>query len=260
MKLSVSDLRQGYYGKAVLEDINFEIRTGELVSILGPNGSGKSTLIKTICNVLNPMSGNICIDDVCIKDIDKKEFAKRIAYVPQTTMNFGYSTVFETVLIGRRPYIQWNYSDNDLSIVSHSLEQMHIKDLHDKYVTALSGGQRQRVHIARALAQNSDMFVLDEPTSSLDLKHQIDTMGIMRDLTSKQDKGAVVALHDLNLAMNYSDRVIVLCNKGIYADGKPKDVITEKMIEDVYGVRSKIVEDEIGTFVHPHWPLWDDRE
>ena len=206
------------------------------------------------------MSGNICIDDVSIKDIDKKEFAKRIAYVPQTTMNFGYSTVFETVLIGRRPYIQWNYSDNDLSIVSHSLEQMHIKDLHDKYVTALSGGQRQRVHIARALAQNSDMFVLDEPTSSLDLKHQIDTMGIMRGLTSKQDKGAVVALHDLNLAMNYSDRVIVLSNKGIYADGKPKDVITEKMIEDVYGVRSKIVEDEIGTFVHPHWPLWDNKE
>ena len=257
MILSIENLTQGYFGKSVLEDISFEIRSGELVSVLGPNGSGKSTLVKTICNVMKPMSGSISVDGTNLDSISKKEFAKKIAYVPQNTMNFGYPTVFETVLIGRRPYIEWNYKDEDLEIVSEALNLMHIKDLHDKYVVSLSGGQRQRVHIARALAQNSDIFILDEPTSSLDLKHQIDTMGIMKKLTMEKEKGAVIALHDLNLAMNYSDRVIVLSNKGIYDIGKPKDVITEKMIEDVYGVRSSIVEDDIGTFVHPYWPIFN---
>ena len=258
MRIVIEDLVQGYGDYTVLDGLNFHLDTGELVSILGPNGCGKSTFIKTMCNILAPKSGRISLDGKDVREYSKKEFAKHVAYVPQTSTTFGNSTVFESVLIGRRPYIDWDYSAQDLQIASDALKTMHIEDLHDRNITLLSGGQRQRAYIARAITQNSDFFILDEPTSSLDLKHQIDTMAIMKELSMK-GKGAVVALHDLNLALNYSDRVIALCNKKIYAVGKPEEVITEQMISDVYGVRAKIVRDEYGTFVHPFRPVWESN-
>ena len=186
-----------------------EASSGEVLSILGPNGSGKSTLIKTICNIMDPRSGRIVIDGADASSIPKNEFAKKVAYVPQSTSSFGYNSVYETVIAGRRPYIDWSYSASDIAIAADSMRRMHVDQLHDSLLSDLSGGQKQRVHIARALAQNSDFFVLDEPTSSLDLKHQLDTMGIMRDLCANRSKGAVIALHDLNLAMNYCDMVVV---------------------------------------------------
>lgn len=256
MKLEIDGLVQGYGRKIVLEDISMEISTGELVTVLGPNGSGKSTLIKTICNVMPPKSGTIMIDGNDSSSIPKKEFAKIVAYVPQSTMSFSNTSVYDTVLAGRRPYIEWSYSADDVRIAADAMRTMHIDDLHDRSVSDLSGGQKQRAHIARALAQDSDIFVLDEPTSALDLKHQIDTMGIMQRLTKQNGKGALVALHDINLALNYSDRVIVLKDKKIYDQGRPSDVITTKMISDVYGVSAEIVKEKNGTFIHPFKPLW----
>lgn len=256
MRIEIDGLVQGYGDNIVLDGLSFHLETGELVSILGPNGCGKSTFIKTLCKILAPKEGRIALDGTDVRDYSMKEFAKHVAYVPQTSTTFGNSTVFESVLIGRRPYIDWDYGPGDLAIAAEALRIMHIDDLHDRNISILSGGQRQRAHIARAIAQNSDFFILDEPTSSLDLKHQIDTMAIMKELSLK-GKGAVVALHDLNLAMNYSDRVIVLGNKHIYDMGRPEDVITERMISDVYGVRAKIVRDEYGTFVHPFRPVWE---
>ena len=258
MKLEIADLTQGYGSKIVLKDISIEINTGELVTVLGPNGSGKSTMIKTICNIMKPKSGSISIDGNNSVNIPKKEFAKIVAYVPQSSMSFSNTTVYDTVLAGRRPYIEWSYSSEDLTKAADAMRTMHIDDLHDSPISDLSGGQKQRAHIARALAQDSDFFVLDEPTSALDLKHQIDTMKIMQHLTRECNKGALVALHDINLALNYSDRVIVLKDSKVYDQGRPKDVITNKMIQDVYGVSADIVEDEHGVFIHPFRPICDD--
>lgn len=252
MKLSVSNLKQGYGNNIVLDGLNFEVGMGEVVSILGPNGSGKSTLIKTICNIIKPRGGNISVDGVDVSNIKRNDFAKMVAYVPQSTMVFGHNSIYDTVLAGRRPYIQWSYSHSDIEMAADAMRRMHIDHLHDRYLSDVSGGQKQRAHIARALVQDSSYLVLDEPTSALDLKHQIETLTLLKELTSSGNKSAIVAVHDLNLALNYSDRVIVLKDSKIYADGSPKEVITKKMIQDVYNVNAAICSDESGTFIHPY--------
>ncbi len=251
MKFDICDLSQGYSKESVIEDVTFSVSSGEVICVLGPNGSGKSTLIKTLCNIMKPRAGEIKIDDVSTRSIPKKEFAKHVAYVPQSSAAFGATSVYDTVLAGRRPYINWDYSHEDIRIAADAMRTMGVADLHSKNLSDLSGGQRQRVHIARALTQNSEFFVLDEPTSALDLHHQLETMKIMHDLCKNQGKGAIIALHDINLALNYCDRVMVLANKHIYGLGTAREVITEQMIRDVYGVHCRIVEDEHGRFIHP---------
>lgn len=257
MIVAVEDLVQGYGKGHVLDGVSFEARSGEMTVILGPNGSGKSTLIKTMCNILKPIDGKVTVDGADSRSIDKNEFAKMVAYVPQSTMTFGYNTVYDTVLAGRRPYIDWAYGNSDISKAADAMRRMHIDGLHDSQLSDLSGGQKQRVHIARALAQDSGFFVLDEPTSSLDLKHQLDTMGIMNDLCKNHGKGAIIALHDLNLALNYGDRVVVIAKAKVYDQGPAREVITEDMIMDVYGVKAKIVEDGEHRFIHPYSSTWD---
>ena len=251
MRFDINDLSQGYSKEPVIEKITFSVSSGEVVCVLGPNGSGKSTLIKTLCNIMKPRTGDILIDDVSTKNIPKKEFAKHVAYVPQSSAAFGYTSVYDTVLAGRRPYINWDYSHEDIKIAADAMRTMGVDALHSKNLNDLSGGQRQRVHIARALTQNSEFFVLDEPTSALDLHHQLETMKIMQNLCKNHNTGAIIALHDLNLALNYCDRVIVLANGTIYSQGAAKETITEQMIRDVYGVHCRIVEDEHGRFIHP---------
>ncbi|MBP5394926.1 MAG: ABC transporter ATP-binding protein [Candidatus Methanomethylophilaceae archaeon] len=251
MRFDVKGLSQGYSKESVIEDIDFSVSSGEIMCVLGPNGSGKSTLIKTLCNIMKPRTGEILIDDVSTREIPRKEFAKHVAYVPQSSAAFGYTSVYDTVLAGRRPYINWDYSHEDIRIAADAMRTMGVDDLHSKTLVNLSGGQRQRVHIARALTQNSEFFVLDEPTSALDLHHQLETMKIMQGLCRNQGKGAIIALHDINLALNYCDRVMVLANKHIYSLGTAKETITEQMIRDVYGVHCRIVEDEHGRFIHP---------
>ena len=251
MRFDINDLSQGYSKEPVIQDVTFSVSSGEIVCVLGPNGSGKSTLIKTLCNIMRPRTGEILIDGVSTKDIPKKEFAKHVAYVPQSSAAFGFTSVYDTVLAGRRPYINWDYSHEDIRIAADAMRTMGVAELHSKNLNDLSGGQRQRVHIARALTQNSEFFILDEPTSALDLHHQLETMKIMQNLCRNQGKGAIIALHDINLALNYCDRVIVLANHTIYSQGSAREVITEGMIRDVYGVHSRIVEDEYGRFIHP---------
>lgn len=252
MMMEIKDLSQGYGSNTILRDIDFKVQLGEVISILGPNGSGKSTLIKTMCNIMRPKSGDILVDGESVSSIPKKEFAKKVAYVPQSSEVFGATSVYDTVLAGRRPYIDWDYRTEDIRIAADAMRTMGVDHLHDKNLSELSGGQRQRVHIARALAQNSGFFILDEPTSALDLHHQLETMKIMKGLCKGQNNGAVIALHDLNLALNYCDRVIILSNNTVYDQGPAKEVITEKMIRDVYGVHARIFDDEFGSFIHAY--------
>ncbi len=250
MIFKVEGLVQGYNKTTILDKVSFSAESGEVVTILGPNGSGKSTLIKSICRVMTPREGRVTIDGKDVFTLPNDEFAKLVGYVPQNAEFIGYSTVYDTVLIGRRPYVKWNYTRADLNKAADAMTCMKVDHLYDKQVAELSGGQKQRVTLARALAQDPSIFVFDEPTSALDLRNQLDTLKIMRSVIKENNSCMIVALHDLNLALRYSDKVLIIKDSHVYDFGRPEDVITEKMILDVYGVESEIVEGSRGRYVH----------
>ena len=250
MRLSVEGVSQGYGKKIIIEDINMTAEPGEAVTILGPNGCGKSTLIKTICNIMPPKEGTVTIDGVSIADIDRREFAKIVGYVPQTTVFFGQSSVYDSVLIGRRPYTEWSYSKEDISIAADAMVRMKVDPLYDRQVSELSGGQIQRVTLARTLAQDPRFYVFDEPTSALDLRNQLDTLKMMKALIKETGVSMIMAMHDLNLALRFSDKVIALKDGTVYGFGPAEDIITEKMIKDVYSVDSEIVDGPRGKFIY----------
>jgi len=252
MILSVENIDQSYGNNHVLTGLNFEVESGEVVALLGPNGSGKSTLIKTMCHIFPPKSGRVAVDNRNVSEIEPMERAKLIGYVPQTVQYAPFTTVLDTVLVGRRPYVQWSYSENDLEIAAEALETMNILDLRDRYINELSGGQRQRVFIARALAQHPHFYMFDEPTSSLDLRHQLKTMRVMRDIVQEEGCAMVVAMHDLNLALRYSDKVLMLKERHAHSYGGPDDVINPNSIQEVYEVRSSVVNNEQGAFILPY--------
>ena len=254
MRMSVRNLVQGYGSKTILDDISFDVDTGEVLALLGPNGSGKSTLIKTICNIMEPRSGQILIDETPIEDIDITDLAKIVSYVPQSTAAATYTTVMDTVLLGRKPYVTGSYRQKDIDYALDAMKAMRIIGYSSRDVSDLSGGQRQRVFLARSLAQCPSFFIFDEPTSALDLKHQMNTMIKMREVVHDKGAGMVIALHDINLAMNYSDKVLMLKNGKIFAYGTPEETITEENIRAVYGVESRIMEAEGRRFILPMSP------
>ncbi|MFT0898108.1 ABC transporter ATP-binding protein [Candidatus Methanoprimaticola sp. MG2] len=255
MKIEVKNLVQGYGDNIVLDDITFSAESGEVLALLGPNGSGKSTLIKAICGIADPKSGSISFDGTPIEEIDVTDLAKIVSYVPQSTTSGVFTTVMDTVLLGRRPYVSWSYRDKDIDIAIESMERMRVDKYSDQNVSDLSGGQRQRVFLARSLAQCPSFFIFDEPTSALDLKHQMNTMITMNDLVHNVNAGMIIALHDINLALNYSDKVLMIKNKRIHSFGTPEDVITEESIKEVYGVESQIVQTDKGRFILPMRPF-----
>jgi iron complex transport system ATP-binding protein len=249
--LSVRNLCQGYSKrKDTLKDISFEAETGKVVSLIGPNGCGKTTLIKTICGIYDQRSGTVSVDNTPLCSMGRKETARTVGYVPQNVTYSGYSTVFDTVLLGRFPYVEWTYTKKDIRIASEALKCMGLEDLSGRDINHLSGGQRQKVFIARSLAQDPRFYIFDEPTNSLDLKNQLNMMKIMKDIVKEKKACLVVALHDLNLAMRYSNEVIILKDGFVFDNGPPEDVITVDTIEKVYGVRSKIFEENEGFFIH----------
>lgn len=241
MRLEINGVRQGYGHDIIIDDIDLSVETGEAVTILGPNGSGKSTLIKTICSVLHPKAGTISVDGMNVDEIDGRELAKKIGYMPQTATVFGNSTVYDYVLIGRRPYVEWAYSKEDINIAADAMVKLKIDSLYNRDVSQLSGGQLQRVALARLLAQDPTFYIFDEPTSALDLRNQLDTLKLMKSIIKEKNVCMVMAMHDLNLALRYSDKVMVLKDGRVYDFGPVDEVITTKMIKDVYGVDSEIL-------------------
>jgi iron complex transport system ATP-binding protein len=251
MRIKIDDIVVKYGKYRALDDVSFEIGPGEVVSVVGPNGSGKSTIIKSIAQILQPASGRIYLDDRELSTIDLPEMAKLIGYVPQNFHYLFYSNVMETVLLGRKPHIKWKVSQKDLDIVQKALDNMGITGMAGKFMDELSGGEKQKVYIARTLAQQPQLYLLDEPTSNLDLKHQIEVLEITKRLTKEQGASMVVALHDLNLAMKYSDKVAMMLKGRLYAFGKPEDVLTVENINTVYGVEAVIVESGYGKYIVP---------
>lgn len=229
----------------VLQGLTFDVGRGKILGLLGPNGSGKSTLIKCINQILRPQ-GRVVMDGDEIQKMPVSDVARRIGYVPQSETLGMPVTVFDAVLMGRRAHMGWKPAVRDLDVVNTILEEMNIQDLALEDIWELSGGQRQKVYIARALAQEPEVLLLDEPTSSLDLKHQLDTMEIIRSLVDRSGISVVMAVHDINLAARYADTVALIRQGSVYGIGTPLELFTPKAVRDVYGVEVTFLYDNSG--------------
>jgi len=234
MKLSINGIKFSYGSREILKDVSFEVEEGEIFSILGTNGAGKSTLLKCINRILTPKKGTILIDNFDIRKMDNSQLAKYIGYVPQRS-NGNYMTVFDTLLLGRKPYIKWKVSRKDIETVYRVLELLGLEEHAWKYTNELSGGELQKVVIGRALVQEPEVLLLDEPTNNLDIKNQLEVMEIIRSISKSEGITSVLVMHDLNLALRYSDKFALMKDGVIYAVGG-REVITPENIRSVYGV------------------------
>lgn len=235
----------------VLKELNLQIKENELVSILGVNGAGKSTLLKCLNRILKPKSGEIRVFSENIHDLNLIELSKFMSYVPQSVRSSFSMDVFDVILLGRRPHINWSISNEDRDKVSNTIRFLNLEDFAFRRFNQLSGGERQRVIIAKAIAQDPNLFLLDEPTSDLDLKNQIEIMKRLRELVSNPEspKSALIAIHDINIAARFSDRILLLHEGGIVASGKPREVLTQENIAMVFGVTSTIEFREYDSYI-----------
>ncbi|NLK09260.1 MAG: ABC transporter ATP-binding protein [Firmicutes bacterium] len=238
MILKVNDLEFSYPSRSVLKGIRFDTFKGDFLAVLGVNGAGKSTLLKCINRVLVPKGGSVLIEGESTNTLSRRELAKKIGYVAQNHEGLR-TTVFDAVLLGRKPYIHWEASDRDLEVVQDVLKLLDLNDYMLRYVDELSGGERQKVVIARALAQEPNLLLLDEPTSNLDLKNQLDVVCLIKQIVENQGLAAIVAMHDLNLAMRFANRFILLKDGEIFAAGD-ETIMTPENIESVYSVAVSI--------------------
>ena len=255
MKLKVKDVEFGYNGTLVLEGISIDLGRSEIIGIVGPNGAGKSTLIRCIDRILTPRGGTILLDGADISNMTRMEIAKEMGYVPQTATRVFPATVFDTVLMGRRPHLGWKSSVEDIDIVLEVLELLGITEFAMRDFNEISGGQQQKVLIARALAQEADILLLDEPTSNLDIRHQLEVMDIMQGIVRNNGISAIVAIHDLNLASRYTDRLLMMNGGRIFAAGSPESVLTVENIRRAYGVEALVKSDGERPYIIPVRPV-----
>ena len=226
-----------YHEAWVLQEVSFRVEKGEFVGVIGPNGSGKTTLLKLLYGLLAPQRGEILFELVPMKKMDRRDIAKRIAVVAQETQLLFPFSVLETVLMGRSPYLGRLLfeSGKDLEIARKAMEWTKILPFSERPVEELSGGERKRVFIARALAQEPEVILLDEPTANLDIEHQIDFLDLILTLNRERGLTIVMASHDMNIASEFCDRLILLQEGRIYQMGTPEEVVTKENIESVYG-------------------------
>ncbi len=238
--LEVKNLFYSYNGKdRVLEDINFKTDDSSLVGILGKNGVGKTTLMRCIVSLVKVKEGEIYLDGINLNSLKLKEKSRLIGYVPQNII-FSDATVFDSILIGRRPYFGFEAGKTDLEIVNSIIEDLKLKDLAFKNVNNLSGGERQKVAIARALVKEPKLLYLDEPTSNLDIKNQIEVLGLIRRIAKKRKITVLVNIHDLNLAMHFFDSLIILNDNKIIKTTIPEKLEAEDLSE-AFGIEASIV-------------------
>lgn len=244
MKIDIKNLSFHYPGskKNVLDDITLTIPSGKFTAVIGPNGSGKTTLVKQINQILVPQKGTIYLDGEDVADMTPAALARKIAYVPQMGQGAIGGTVLDTVLLGRKPYVKYKLSQEDIEIAVSAMLRLHIDHLAEREFLQLSGGQKQTVLLARALAQTPRAFLFDEPISFLDIRNQLEIMHQSKKLSLHEGKTVVAVLHDLNMAYRYADYVIIMKGGNVYACGSPAEAITPENIWDVYGARAQIYE------------------
>ncbi|HJJ28374.1 MAG TPA: ABC transporter ATP-binding protein [Methanocorpusculum sp.] len=238
--LAISGVSFSYRSAKVLDTINLSVGPGEILAILGPNGVGKSTLLKCINRILKPETGSVVLAGY--KDLAKmpgQEIAKHIGYVAQRCES-SRMTVFDSVLLGRRPHISWKLQESDYAIVSDALEKFGLADMQLRYIDELSGGELQRVCVCRAIVQEPSVLLLDEPTSALDLARQIEILQLIRHIADRHTCTAVLTMHDLNLALRFADVFVFMSGGKIY-EVCDKSGVTAELIEAVYGIAVEVV-------------------
>ena len=242
MLLRILDLDFSYRSSRILNNVTFEVKNGEFLGVMGPNGSGKTTLLRCISNVLNPQVGTVLIDSRDIQKLNRKEIARKIGVVPQTSnIDFAFK-VSELVLMGRTPHLGRfdSYSTHDFEVVENAMKLTNILHLSERTFDEISGGEKQRVIIAQALAQEPRILLLDEPTVHLDISCQFEILNLVKDLCEQEKIVVISVFHDLNLAGQYSDKLILLNRGKIVSMGLPDNVLTSENIQRIYQIETII--------------------
>lgn len=238
--IRVKGVRVLYRSLRALDGVSLEVGGGEILSIVGPNGAGKTTLLRVIDGVLRPHGGVVFLDGRAVEEMPRKEVARRMGMVPQRTLPTGMLTVFDFVLTGRRPHMNWMPSKEDEKKVYESLRRVGALPLAERTLEELSGGELQRVYLARALAADPEVLLLDEPTANLDPKHQLETLELLEELRL-HGLCLILATHDLTQAYRLSDKVLILKRGRVFAAGRPEEVLTPENLLKVYGVRMLVL-------------------
>jgi iron complex transport system ATP-binding protein len=247
VRLRAEQVRLGYGDRTIVDGLDLDVVAGTITAVIGPNGCGKSTLLRALGRLLKPTAGQVVLDGKRIDRVPTREVAKVLGLLPQAPSAPEGLTVADLVARGRHPHQAWyrQWSADDEDAVAQALHWTGIADLAERPIDQLSGGQRQRAWISMALAQGTDLLLLDEPTTFLDLAHQVDVLELVRRLHSEAGRTVVMVLHDLNLAARYADRLVAMREGRIVAAGKPAEVITEELLEEVFGLAAMVIPDPV---------------
>lgn len=253
--LAAEELSISYDGNKIVNNFTFQVNEGEIVTIIGPNGSGKSTLLKGISRMIPCESGRVCVAGQELKSMQSKQISQIMCMLCQSNQTPADMTVEELVSYGRFPHKKWyeRLSDEDYEIVDWAIDQTDLQSFRKRLVISLSGGEAQRAWIAMALAQRPKVLLLDEPTTYLDIAHQLEVLELVKSLNKELGITVVMVLHDLNQASTYSDKIYVIQKGNLVLYGKPRDVLTPVMIRDIYGVEADVqyTEDSDAPRIHP---------
>ena len=246
-RLRAQGLQLSYGDRVIVDDLDLEVLDGTVTAIIGPNGCGKSTLLRALGRLLQPTRGSVLLDGKQIHKMPTKQVAKVLGLLPQSPVAPEGLTVADLVARGRHPHQAWyrQWSSDDESAVADALELTGIAELADRALDERSGGQRQRAWISMALAQGTDLLLLDEPTTYLDLSHQVDVLELVNQLHAENGRTVVMVLHDLNLAARYADRLVAMKDGAVVAEGEPGEVLTEALLAEVFGLSAKVVPDPV---------------
>ncbi|PEE39276.1 ABC transporter ATP-binding protein [Bacillus pseudomycoides] len=245
--LETKSLTLSYGETTIINELNLEIPKGKITIFIGSNGCGKSTLLRSLARLLKPTSGDILLEDKAIQNMQTKQIARQMAILPQGPQAPEGLTVLQLVKQGRYPYQTWlkQWSEKDEEMVQKALAATGMTEFAERDVHALSGGQRQRAWIAMTLAQDTDIILLDEPTTYLDMTHQIEVLDLLFELNETEQRTIVMVLHDLNLACRYADNIVAIQDKQIYAQGKPEEIVDCKLVLDVFRMDCQIITDPL---------------
>ncbi|MEK4424584.1 ABC transporter ATP-binding protein [Solibacillus sp. FSL K6-1523] len=245
--LKIDSLTLSYGTEPIIENLNLTIPMNEISVLIGANGCGKSTLLRSLARLLKPKQGAVLLDGKNIFELSTKDVAKKLSILPQSPIAPEGLTVLQLVKQGRYPHQTWRkqWTEKDEKIVLDAIKATGMIDLQHKNIDELSGGQRQRAWIAMTLAQDTDIILLDEPTTYLDLTHQIEILDLLFELNETQNRTIIMVLHDINLACRYADHIITVKNRTVFKQGKPEDIMVEDLVENVFDMKCKIIADPI---------------
>lgn len=245
--IATRSLSLSYGDTTIIQDLNLQVPQGEITVLIGANGCGKSTLIRSIARLLKPSGGSVLIEGKSIASMATREVARKMAILPQSPVAPEGLTVYQLIKQGRYPHQSWfkQWSDIDERKVQHAIMATGLTELQHRFVDELSGGQRQRAWIAMTLAQDTDTILLDEPTTYLDMSHQIEILDLLFDLNKRERRTIIMVLHDLNLACRYAHHIVAIKDGSVYVEGRPEDVINCDVIRHVFDMECQVMQDPV---------------